>query len=137
MKRYRAGIKHLAAHIQCLGYKEELKQYETNLVSHTGLMAASFSKQQLQYTYFKIENFFSYYQPVGKAFKYSADTWNWYMIIDVNGRGKGRGTHISVRLHWKHALRNMPSWLNSVKIELLNYREDKTTSGTPSQIQMD
>ena len=68
---------------------------------------------------------FSYYQPVGKAFKYSADTWNWYMIIDVNGRGAGRGTHISVRLHWKHVLHNMPSWLDSIKIELLNYREDK------------
>ena len=47
------------------------------------------------------------------------------MIIDVNGRGEGRGTYISVRLHWKHALHNMPSWLNSIKIELLNYCEDK------------
>ena len=46
------------------------------------------------------------------------------MIIDVNGRGEGRGTHISVCLHWKHALRNMQSWLNSIKIEL-NYHEDK------------
>ena len=51
--------------------------------------------------------------------------WNWYIVIETNGRGEGKGTHISVSLHWKQALRNMPSWLNSVKLELLNHREDK------------
>ena len=114
------GCTHAMPRVQ----REELQQHEKNLNLHIGLMIASFQKQQLQYAYFKIEDF-SYYQSVGKAFKYSVDMWNWYIIIDTNGRGEGGGTHISVSLHWKHAFRNMPSWLNSVKIELLNYREDK------------
>lgn len=104
--------------------KDELKWHENDLGLHVGLMVASLHKQQVQQAYFKIDDF-SYYQSLDKTFKYSVDMWNWYILIETNGRGEGQGTHISLSLHWKHALRNMPSWLSSVKIELLNSREDK------------
>ena len=101
------------------------QRHENNLDAHVGLIVASLlHKQQEQQAYFKI-NDFSYYQSLDKSFKYSADMWNWYILIETNGRGEGKGTHISVSLHWKQALRNMPSWLNSIKLEILNHREDK------------
>ena len=43
-------------------------------------------KQQKQQAYFKI-NDFSYCQSLDKSFKYSADMWNWYIIIETNGEG--------------------------------------------------
>ena len=105
--------------------RDEHQRHKSNLDAHAGLMVASLvHKQQKQQAYFKI-NDFSYCQSLDKSFKYSADMWNWYIIIETNGRGEGKGTHISVSLHWKQALRNMPSWLNSVELELLNHREDK------------
>ena len=104
--------------------RDELEEHENNLNVHAGLVVASLLKQQVQTAYFKIEDF-SYHQSLDKTFKYNTDMWNWYILIEPNGRGEGQGTHVSVSLHWKHALRNMPSWLNNVKIELLNHREDK------------
>ena len=92
--------------------RDEHQRHKSNLDAHAGLMVASLvHKQQKQQAYFKI-NDFSYCQSLDKSFKYSADMWNWYIIIETNGRGEGKGTHISVSLHWKQALRNMPSWLN-------------------------
>jgi hypothetical protein len=104
---------------------DERQQHENNFEVHAGLMVESLlTKQQEQQAYFKI-NDFSYYKSLDKTFKYSADMWNWYILIQINGRGEGKGTHISASLYWKQALRNMPSWLNSIKIELLNHRENK------------
>ena len=78
--------------------KDELERHENNLDLHVGLMVASFHKQQAQQAYFKIEDF-SYYQSLDKTFKYNADMWNWYILIETNGRGEGQGTHISLSLH--------------------------------------
>lgn len=105
-------------------HKDKLDYHEQNFSQHYDLVIRSLQNHQQHYAYFKIEEF-SYYKSVSKVFKYNADTWNWYIEIDTNGRGEGKGTHLSVRLQWKHVFRNMPSWLSHVKIELLNFREDK------------